>query len=151
MTATVHIMRGIPGSGKSTKAFWIAEGNQSRVCSADDYFIKDGKYAFVAHEIGKAHQSCLKKFVDLLHLYRSQAIPKIDVVVDNTNLRLWEFDIYVKIAELAGWKVEYHEFVPPRDATLGEYVRECAARNTHGVSANQCLRMASIFEVRHGS
>ena len=155
MTATVHIMRGIPGSGKSTVAKMLTK--PEFICSADDYFMKDGVYTFVQHEIGKAHQACLKKFVDLLHAYNAKAeydlgfrldAEDVIVVVDNTNLRRWEYETYVKVAELAGWLVEFTEFVPPRDNTLGDYVRLCASRNAHGVSPNQCMRMASIYEVR---
>lgn len=145
-TNCVYIMRGIPGSGKSTRAKEIAK--QDYICSADDYFIKNGVYTFVQHEIGKAHSECLKKFVGLLHNHRNDICDDVAVVVDNTNLRKWEYETYVKIAEIAGWDVAFEEFVPPRDYTLGDYVRLCASRNAHGVSANQCMRMASIFEVR---
>lgn len=149
--ATCHIMRGIPGSGKSTRAKELAR--PENICSADDYFMKDGKYVFVQHEIGKAHSACLKKFVDLIYKYHRAIMDDgqwadFDIVVDNTNLRRWEYETYVKIAELAGMVVEFHEFVPPRDNTLGDYVRLCASRNAHGVSPNACMRMASIFEVR---
>lgn len=146
-TNCVHIMRGIPGSGKSTRAKQIAQSDEY-ICSADDYFVKDGVYTFVQHEIGKAHQACLKKFVDLLHKHRFDIYDAIDVVVDNTNLSRWEYETYQKIAECAGWDVKFEEFVPPRDSTLGDYVRNCASRNVHKVSPNQCMRMASIFEVR---
>jgi predicted kinase len=153
MSATVHIMRGVPGSGKSTRAKELT--SPEFICSADDYFIskETGGYVFVPHEIGKAHQACLKKFVDLLHKYTIAeghicGPEGLHVVVDNTNLRRWEYETYVKIAELSAWDVEFHEFVPPRDNTLGDYVRNCASRNVHSVSPNAVLRMASIFEVR---
>lgn len=149
--ATCHIMRGIPGSGKSTRAKELAP--PAFICSADDYFMKDGVYTFVQHEIGKAHQACLKKFVDAIHANHKAIMDgdfwaDFDIVVDNTNLRRWEYETYEKIAHIAGMVVEFHEFVPPRDSTLGDYVRLCASRNAHGVSPNQCMRMASIFEKR---
>lgn len=143
MSTTVHIMRGIPGSGKSTKAKTLAPAE--RICSADDFFIKDGVYTFLQHKIGEAHAECLKKFIGLLHANRGR---DIEVVVDNTNIRCWAYESYVKIADLAGAKVEFHEFIPPRDNKLGDYVRLCASRNTHGVSPNACMRMATIFEAR---
>ena len=142
-------MRGIPGSGKSTFAKLMAP--PENICSADDYFInKEGKYVFLQHELGKAHAACMKKFVDRLHDMWDfdPLVNDHRLVVDNTNLRRWEFETYVKIAELAGWDVRFQEFVPPRDNTLGDYVRLCASRNSHGVSPNACMRMASVFEAR---
>ncbi len=146
MAATVHIERGIPGSGKSTHAKSLTASEF--ICSADDYFVKNGAYTFVQHEIGKAHSECLKKFIKLVHEHCWTSASHVDIVVDNTNLRRWEFEAYVLVAEIGKCKVEYHEFVPPRDNTLGDYVRLCASRNAHGVSPNACMRMASIFESR---
>lgn len=147
MSATVHIMRGIPGSGKSTEALKIA-GSKEFICSADDWFVgADGVYRFKAHEIAAAHGACLKKLIGLLHMQRCPEKFQ-DIVIDNTNLRREHYETYVKLAEIAHWNVEFHEFVPPRDESLGDYVRLCASRNVHGVSPNQCMRMASIFELR---
>jgi hypothetical protein len=154
MSIIVHILRGIPGSGKSTKARELTDV-PDYICSADDYFVKDGVYKFLAHEIAQAHAACLKKFIGLVHRHSTVGDPSVkqpvNIVVDNTNLRKWEYESYEKICEMM-WprdtRLQFHEFVPPRDNTLGDYVRECAARNTHGVSANQCMRMASIFEMR---
>ena len=45
MKNTVYIIRGLQGSGKSTLAKKIASKSlDSVICSADDYFYKDGKY-----------------------------------------------------------------------------------------------------------
>lgn len=154
MAATVHIMRGIPGSGKSTKAKELVSGNKEFICSADDYFIgADGRYTFAPHKIAEAHAACLKKFINLIHSQvggRAFIEEFQDIVVDNTHVRREQYEPYVKIAEIAFLKVEFHEFVPPRDNTLGDYVRLCASRNVHGVSPNACMRMASIFEARNG-
>jgi len=152
--ATLHVMRGIPGSGKSTKARELAR--PEFICSADDYFVDSkGVYVFKQHEIAQAHAACLKKFIRLVHQHHNSIMDDgqwadFDVVLDNTNLRKWEYESYEQIAWIAGMQVEFHEFVPPRDNTLGDYVRLCASRNAHGVSANQCMRMASIFENREG-
>ncbi len=136
------IMRGIPGSGKSMTASAIAP--PEAICSADDYFLDDktGEYTFRPHELAAAHAACLRKAISCVH----SKTPI--VIIDNTNIRLAHFTEYVQLAEIAGYEVDFYEFVPPRDSTLGEYVKECASRNKHGVGANACLRMASIWETR---
>lgn len=149
--ATAIILRGIPGSGKSTLAKTLA--SKENICSADDWFVNKttGVYEFKPHELPQAHAACLKKFIGLLHKYdqeNSVDYRAANVVVDNTNLRLTEFKPYQQVAELAGWDVQFHEFIPPHDETFGDYVRLCASRNAHSVSPNQCLRMASIYERR---
>lgn len=141
-------MRGIPGSGKSTRARQYT--TPELICSADDYFIQpDGKYLFQPHKLADAHSTCLRKFISIVH--KDSDIPDDDLVavVDNTNLRRREYEPYVQVAELAGVPVEFCEFVPPRELVeLSEYLKLCAARNSHGVSLAKCTAMASIFEVR---
>ena len=79
------IMRGLPGSGKSTLAKEIASGSKSFViCSADDFFMKDGEYVFNPKLLWKAHEICIKKFE--ANLKKETEI----VILDNTNTKKWE-------------------------------------------------------------
>jgi len=64
----LYIMRGLPGSGKSTlsgqivKAY-LNEGKRAIIASADDYFIdqRTGNYNFDGTRIDEAHQWCRSK------------------------------------------------------------------------------------------
>jgi adenylate kinase family enzyme len=47
-------MRGLPGSGKSTKAKKIA-GNFGVIFSTDDFFMVNGKYTYNPQMIGEYH------------------------------------------------------------------------------------------------
>ena len=66
------IMRGIPGSGKTTLARKIEDlamrsGYKiTGICSADDYFVKNGKYVFDGKKLGEAHKFCQSKAIQLL-------------------------------------------------------------------------------------
>jgi len=78
----VIIVVGPPGVGKS---YWIKEYTQKYkipyvICSADNYFEKEGKYQYKASEIGLAHNSCFEKFVNALR----NDTPLI--FIDNTNI-----------------------------------------------------------------
>lgn len=92
MQARVIIMRGIPGSGKTTyhKRWWP----QARVCSADFFFERDGQpYKFDAARIQEAHQDCWATFMAFLE----KGAPLI--VVDNTNLTMAEISAYTLPAQ----------------------------------------------------
>jgi len=48
MEKNLVIVRGLPGAGKSSFAKLLG----SAICTADDYFIKNGKYNWTASKIG---------------------------------------------------------------------------------------------------
>ena len=52
----LYIVRGLPGSGKSTFAKSIAKPYQ--VFEADQYFMKNGKYKFDPTKLKEAHNDC---------------------------------------------------------------------------------------------
>jgi predicted kinase len=86
------IMRGLPGSGKSTKARQLT-GDNTVICSADDHFISidTGNYEFRPDQIGVAHQECKDKA-------RQALMDGKDVIIDNTNTQKWEMQPYLDMA-----------------------------------------------------
>lgn len=126
----ITIMRGIPGSGKTT---WVKKHRKgAHVVSADDYFMQGGQYCFSPALLGEAHKECLRKFVKLLlEGYK-------DIVVDNTNVRAHEIAPYYRLAEAYERPVEIVWCLAhPADA---------AARNIHGVPHETVHKMALSFE-----
>ena len=89
MEKIIYLVRGIPGSGKST----FAKQLTSNVFEADHYFYdNDGNYNFIASEIKEAHKEC-QQFVG----YAMESnTPKI--AVSNTFTQEWELQPYYELA-----------------------------------------------------
>lgn len=89
---TLIIIRGLPGSGKSTyaKTHYPDADN----FEADMFFIgDDGKYKFDATKLKDAHAWCFNNAINSL---KSES--DSDVIVSNTFVSLWEMENYVKNA-----------------------------------------------------
>lgn len=135
-------MRGIPGSGKSTRA-WELETTGESICSTDDYFMVNGVYKFDSTKIQFYHNLNFQKFLVML------AEKRPVVVVDNTNTQAWEYKEYVLAARRFKYDVEFVTFAPHRLAS-GQpdpwYVAGCAQKNSHGVPLEAVTKMAERFE-----
>ena len=118
----VFLMRGLPGSGKSTLAKDLA-GEDGRIFSTDDFFMKDGEYHWDPKQVRTAHEWNQIRVAGAM----SQNIPVI--VVDNTNLQAWEREPYNKLAKENGYEIQV---VHPVTGWAWD-VSECAERNIHGV------------------
>ena len=125
MTKTLFIVRGLPGSGKSTLGYLLA-GNDS--FAADDYFYdRDKKYNYDATKINTAHDYCFNKVKEAME----QGAEKIAVC--NTFTRKWEYDNYFALADKYGYTV--HEII-----SKGEF------NSIHNVPYNVVENMKERFE-----
>lgn len=90
------IMRGLPGSGKTTLAITFG----GKIFSTNDFFTKeDGSYQFNPKEISLAHDWNQERVEDAMN----KGIGP--VVVDNTNIKYEHVEPYLKMAEAYGYKV----------------------------------------------
>lgn len=141
----VVVLRGIPGSGKSTLGREIAALCAQRtdascaIVSADTYFVGPRGYVFDVKRIGKAHDECKRQFDDAL--MRASGAPRI-VVVDNTHTQQWEYAHYVDRARALGSRVAVLEM---HCQDLATCVR-MAQRNSHGVALDKVVQMHMRFE-----
>jgi predicted kinase len=137
----LKIMRGIPGSGKTT---YVKENYpEAVICSADNYFEEVAELNSTSYEeefkpwlAGKAHQHCWGSFIHAVEVMDEPL-----VVVDNTNISHWEYENYMFLAELHGYEVEIVEI--PFEAEKAEVYYE---RNTHGVPLEVIERMVENYE-----
>lgn len=138
----VTIMRGLPGSGKSTFAKRLADKEpKSIIVSADEYFVDaNGIYRFDPSKIGEAHAYCLRRYI------RGLLAGEIHVIVDNTNTQIWEFRHYIDLAKAFGYEIEITPMHESGRKLSRSYLYTIADRCTHGVPYHVIERMADRWE-----
>lgn len=117
------LMRGLSGSGKSTKAHLLAKEYGGIIFSTDNFFYKNGIYSFDASKLALYHQKTQR----LAQKAMKKNTPC--VIIDNTNSQLRAMRIYVKIALQYGYEV----FFAYAHTDWAWNVGECFQRNTHKV------------------
>lgn len=138
MLKFVYIMRGIPGSGKSTVARLIAQHHENpnlsvAIHSTDDLCMVDGEYQFDSALAGERHAQNFQNFL----LSLEEKVPTI--VIDNTNVKVSQYTSYVEAAQAAGYQVVIVELVHPALDLAVE-------RNTHGVPREAINQMILDWE-----
>jgi uridine kinase len=127
------LLRGLPGSGKTTLAHVLSEQGTYPVFSVDDYFTNEvtGEYIFNFQNNHLAYKQCEALTKDAM----LQNISKI--LVHNTFTMDWELEPYFKLAS----NFNYTLFV----VTVENYHLNA---NTHGVSNEQLYKMAEKYKVK---
>lgn len=129
----VTILRGCPGSGKTT----FIKNNFSKigdVFSADHYFMKDGVYQFDHKKLGEAHGECLSDFTWWL----TYSWTKLGAVIDNTNISCIEIAPYYQLALAFGQDVKI--------ITINIDPEAAFKRNQHGVPLKTIQSMHDRLE-----
>ena len=92
------LLRGVPGSGKTTAAELMYAFDfrfNTALTSADDYMVdEDGNYDYDITKVGECHMKCQDQVRKLLN-----DDEYCRVIVHNTFCADWEMDAYYKIAE----------------------------------------------------
>jgi predicted kinase len=124
----LYIVRGLPGSGKSTFAQTLTPNHWE----ADMYFLNEnGEYKFNMDEIKIAHQWCRDAVEDAMKRNSDK------IAVSNTFTMDWEMKPYHNLAEQYGYTV-FHLIVENRHGGV----------NTHGVPTETLYNMHKRFEIR---
>lgn len=121
----IHIMRGLPGSGKTTFAKSLK--TSPLIVSADDWHMVNGVYQYDPKQAGEAHVQCFKAFLKGV-LYGTQ-----NIVVDNTNTTLVELAPYVRVCEAYRCEYSIVYLLCPVEVAI--------KRNLHAVPVNTILAM----------
>ncbi|XP_063250840.1 uncharacterized protein LOC134549206 isoform X2 [Prinia subflava] len=131
------ILRGLPGSGKSTLSrVLLGQSCGGVVLSTDDYFRQWCGYSYDAAQLGDAHEWNQKRAKQAMEQGKSP------VIIDNTNTQAWEMKPYVEVALEKGYRVEFHE----PDTWWKFDPEELEKRNKHGVTREKIAQMLERYE-----
>ena len=128
---TLILLRGLPGSGKSTFAKTLVNKDYCHK-EADMFFVdSEGNYKFEPSKIKDAHRWCQEE-VDFLMKYEHSPL-----VVSNTFTQEWEMDAYYQLAEKYGYTV-FSVIIENRHNGINE----------HGVPDEKLEQMRARFSVK---
>lgn len=130
-TKSLILLRGLPGSGKTSLAHLLAEGRHP-VFSVDDYFTDPatGAYHFEFSKNHLAYKNCEENTLEAM----ARGAEKI--FVHNTFTLEWEMEPYFKMAS----ELNYRVFVATIENRHGGH-------NDHGVNGEQLKKMAEKYKV----
>lgn len=122
---TLYIVRGLPGSGKSTFCRNILNVEPFE---ADSYFIKDGVYHFVPTELFNAHNHCFNA------VEKAMIEKKCRIAVANTFVKKQEYAKYLILAKMYGYNVQI-------------FICNNEYKSIHNVPEHTIMRMKENFEI----
>lgn len=132
MEKTLYIVRGIPGSGKSTFAKTLGGTH----FETDEFFMVDGEYKFDPTKLKEAHRWCQDSVNTAMILNHTAGLNNV-IVVSNTFTQEWEMEPYFQMADTYGYKV-FSVIVENRHGGI----------NTHGVPEDKLQAMRDRFEFK---
>ena len=136
MNKVLVLVRGLPGSGKSTFANLV--WNNYAICEADKFFYdKEGNYNFDASKLKQAHEWCQNQVETKMQDNQNNPQFYPEIVVSNTFTQEWEMDAYYSLAKQYGYQV-HSVIVENRHGGV----------NTHGVPEDKLEIMKNRFEIK---
>ncbi|KAK9885083.1 hypothetical protein WA026_009307 [Henosepilachna vigintioctopunctata] len=135
------LMRGLPGSGKSYLSRSILEASlenpvfSEHIFSADNFFMKSGRYVYDISKISEAHSYTQRA------AYKAMYKGNSPIIIDNTNTQLWEMQPYCKMAMEYGYKI----CVLEASTKWSWNINRLANNNEHGVPKATIKRMQERY------
>ena len=136
MDKVLILLRGLPGSGKSSFAnlIWASQV----ICEADQFFYdKEGNYNFDVTKLGQAHKACQEKVETFMKDNQNNHQFYPEIVVSNTSTTEKELQPYLDLALKYGYTV-VSLIVENRHG----------GKNIHGVPDEKLEAMRNRFNIK---
>ena len=136
MDKVLILLRGLPGSGKSSFAnlIWASQV----ICEADQFFYdKEGNYNFDVTKLGQAHKACQDKVETFMKDNQNNHQFYPEIVVSNTSTTEKELQPYLDLALKYGYTV-VSLIVENRHG----------GKNIHGVPDEKLEAMRNRFNIK---
>lgn len=129
---SIFLLRGLPGSGKSTAATALSENGLYPVFAVDDYFTdpENGAYQFAYDKNHLAYKNCL------INTEAAMEGSLEKIFIANTFTLEWEMEPYFELAS----KYHYRIFVMTIENRHG-------SENIHAIPKEQLVKMAEKYSV----
>ena len=132
MEKILYIVRGVPGSGKST----FAKSLGGTHFETDTFFMENGEYKFDFTKLKEAHKWCQDGVNTAMIMNHTANINNV-IVVSNTFTQEWEMEPYFEMAKKHGYKV-FSIVVENRHG----------GTNVHEVPEEKLEQMRNRFEIK---
>lgn len=128
---SLFLLRGLPGSGKTTLAKQLSENGKYPIFSVDDYFTEtNGNYNFEYDKNYLAYKQCEENTIKSM-------LEKVEkIFIHNTFTLDWEIEPYFKLASDFNYTV-FVVTVENRHAT----------KNIHQITDEQIKKMAEKYKI----
>lgn len=127
---TLWLIRGLPGSGKSTLGEILSHAlKDAYQYEADEYFQTRDGYKFDAGQLDAAHDWCINNCLTAMRDYKAQ-----NVIICNVFALHKQMEVYESMAAMFGYDVQ-------------KIIMQGNFGSIHGVPAATIARMKARFEV----
>jgi predicted kinase len=134
MSKILIILRGLPGSGKTSFAKYMFSNN---IFEADQYFYNnEGNYNFDASKLHQAHLDCQRRVEELMKISDTTQYGQ-EIVVSNTSTTEKELQPYLNLADKYNYKV-VSLIVENRHGN----------KSVHGVPDEKLEQMKNRFQIK---